>query len=84
MAKSEKELRAEIEELVNEFYAVKFAKNEFIPGKSQVRYAGRVFDSAEIKAGSMRPWISGLPRAGSARSSRLSSRTSWAPNTHSS
>jgi CDP-4-dehydro-6-deoxyglucose reductase, E1 len=51
MLKTEKELRAEIEQLVGEFYNTKFAQAQFVAGKSPVHYAGRVFDAAEMKAG---------------------------------
>lgn len=49
MAKSEKELRAEIANLVRDFYNVKFADKGFEPGKSPVHYAGRVFDEKELQ-----------------------------------
>lgn len=48
MAKDEKELRAEIAKLVKEYYGVKFEPKPFEPGRSQVRYAGRVFDEKEL------------------------------------
>jgi len=51
MAKTEKELRADIERLVEEFYDTKFASAQFVAGKSPVHYAGRVFSAAEMKAG---------------------------------
>lgn len=41
-------LREEIFSRVKEYYNIKFAKKEFIPGKTPVRYAGRVFDDREI------------------------------------
>ncbi len=50
MAKSEDQLRDEILGLVAQYQKVKFAAQEFIPGKSPVRYAGRVFDDKEIVA----------------------------------
>ena len=50
MARSEKDLRAEIALLVKEYYDVKFEKKPFLPGKSQVRYAGRVFDEKELQS----------------------------------
>ncbi|MCX7027054.1 MAG: DegT/DnrJ/EryC1/StrS family aminotransferase, partial [Spirochaetes bacterium] len=50
MAKSEKELRKEISELVKEYYGVKFTQKPFEPGKSQVHYAGRVFDENELQS----------------------------------
>jgi len=42
------ELRGEILELVREYHAVAFREREFVPGESQVLYAGRVFDEAEV------------------------------------
>lgn len=50
MARDEKELRAEIAGLVKEYYGVKFAPKAFEAGKSQVRYAGRVFDEKELQS----------------------------------
>lgn len=47
---TENELRQKIAALVAEFHQVRNAKKPFIPGKSQVRYAGRVFDEKEIQA----------------------------------
>lgn len=49
VAKSEKELRAEIANLVKDFYDVKFGNKDFIPGKNPVHYAGRVFDQHELQ-----------------------------------
>jgi CDP-6-deoxy-D-xylo-4-hexulose-3-dehydrase len=49
VAKNEKELRAEIADLVKEFYGVKFADKPFVPGTSAVHYAGRVFDEKELQ-----------------------------------
>ncbi|HUX43106.1 MAG TPA: lipopolysaccharide biosynthesis protein RfbH [Rectinemataceae bacterium] len=48
MAKSEKDLRQEIAALVSEYYGVKFSSKNFEPGKTPVRYAGRVFDEKEL------------------------------------
>jgi CDP-6-deoxy-D-xylo-4-hexulose-3-dehydrase len=48
MAKSANEIREQIVGLVKEFYCVKFEKKDFVPGKTPVRYAGRVFDEKEI------------------------------------
>lgn len=42
------ELRGEILELVREYHEVAFQEREFVPGESQVLYAGRVFDSDEV------------------------------------
>lgn len=42
------ELRNKILELTKEYYKAKFADNNFIPGKSRVNYAGRVFDEKEL------------------------------------
>src|SRR5450759_930334 len=43
-----KQLRAEIISKTIEYYQAKFAKPEFVPGKSKVNYAGRVFDEKEL------------------------------------
>lgn len=42
------EIRKQILELTKEYYKAKFADNNFIPGKSRVNYAGRVFDEKEL------------------------------------
>ncbi len=47
--KSEKQLREEILQLVAEYHTVKFGEVEFTPGKTPVRYAGRVFDATELQ-----------------------------------
>lgn len=49
MPRTEKEFRAAISDLVKEYYGFKFAAKPFKPGKSQVRYAGRVFDEKELQ-----------------------------------
>jgi CDP-4-dehydro-6-deoxyglucose reductase, E1 len=46
----ENELRDKISGLVLEYFNLKFAKKDFIPGAQPVRYAGRVFDEKEIQA----------------------------------
>jgi CDP-6-deoxy-D-xylo-4-hexulose-3-dehydrase len=46
---NERELRAEIARLVTEFHKVRSAKRTFVPGKTPVHYAGRVFDEREIQ-----------------------------------
>lgn len=43
-----KQLRKEIIEKTIQYHHSKFTKNEFIPGKSRLNYAGRVFDEKEI------------------------------------
>jgi CDP-6-deoxy-D-xylo-4-hexulose-3-dehydrase len=43
-----KQLRKEIIEKTIQYHQAKFTQNEFIPGKSRVNYAGRVFDEKEI------------------------------------
>ena len=43
-----KVLRQEIIAKTIEYYQIKFAEKEFIPGKSRVNYAGRVFNEKEI------------------------------------
>jgi len=45
---NEKELRSQILELTKQYYTAKFTNTEFEPGKSPVRYAGRVFDEKEL------------------------------------
>ena len=47
--KTENELRNEIRSLVGEYYSTKFGRVEYIPGKTPVRYAGRVFDEHELQ-----------------------------------
>ena len=48
MKQKEIEIRKEIFRKVKEFYEVKFQNTQFIPGKTPVRYAGRVFDESEL------------------------------------
>lgn len=43
-----KTLRKEIIEKTIEYHQARFSKVEFIPGKSKVNYAGRVFDQQEL------------------------------------
>ena len=43
-----KEIRKEILLKTTEYYNAKFAKTDFVPGKSRINYAGRVFDQAEL------------------------------------
>ncbi|GHT33599.1 LPS biosynthesis protein [Bacteroidia bacterium] len=43
-----KSLRQEIVAKTIEYYEAKFAHKDFIPGKTRVNYAGRVFDEKEI------------------------------------
>lgn len=43
-----KQIRKEIIEKTVQYFQSKFSKNEFIPGKSKVNYAGRVFDQQEL------------------------------------
>lgn len=47
MNKSE-QIRAKIKELGAEYYRTKFVQNEFVPSKTKINYAGRVFDENEI------------------------------------
>jgi CDP-6-deoxy-D-xylo-4-hexulose-3-dehydrase len=48
MTKEEKKIRQEIFALVRKLYKHKYQEKPFIPGKTPVRYAGRVFDEKEI------------------------------------
>jgi CDP-4-dehydro-6-deoxyglucose reductase, E1 len=43
-----KQLRKEIIAKTIEYHQARFAQTEFVPGKSRVNYAGRVFDSKEL------------------------------------
>jgi CDP-4-dehydro-6-deoxyglucose reductase, E1 len=43
-----KSIRKEIISKTIEYYNARFAQSEFIPGKSKINYAGRVFDENEI------------------------------------
>lgn len=43
-----KQIRKEIIQKTIEYYQARFAENEFIPGKSRVNYAGRIFDHQEL------------------------------------
>jgi len=49
MTEAEKDLRQRISALVREYYDLAFGKKPFVPGKTPVRYAGRVFDEKEIQ-----------------------------------
>jgi len=42
------QLRAQILDLVREYHGEAFAGEDFVPGESQIRYAGRVFDEQEL------------------------------------
>lgn len=44
-----KELRAQIGELVAEYYDAAFNSHEFVPGETPVPVSGRVFDAAELR-----------------------------------
>ncbi len=48
MTSEEKQIREEILELVRKFHRARYRDSEFVPGKSIVRYAGRVFDEREM------------------------------------
>lgn len=47
---TEKELRAEISNLVAEFHKTRSTEKTFVPGKTPIKYAGRVFDEKELQA----------------------------------
>ena len=49
MAKTESQLREEILALVKEYHDVKYENRDYVPGKTPVRYAGRVFDERELQ-----------------------------------
>ncbi len=46
--KTSEDIRNEILKLTKEYYQQKFANTAFIPGKSKINYAGRVFDEKEL------------------------------------
>ncbi len=46
----EKKLRDQILEKVSQYYRLRHERKEFVPGKSKVPYAGRVFDDLEMRA----------------------------------
>jgi len=48
MTEEEKKIRQEIFTLVEKLYKQKYQEKPFLPGKTPVRYAGRVFDEKEI------------------------------------
>ena len=48
--RSEDTIREEILDRVRELYSAREEKKEFVPGKSKVNYAGRVFDEKEMVA----------------------------------
>ena len=50
IAMTEQELREEILNLVAEFHKTRSTEKKFVPGKTPIRYAGRVFDEKEIQA----------------------------------
>ncbi len=49
MEKTEQQLRLQIFTMVKEYHDIKYANREYIPGKTPVRYAGRVFDEKELQ-----------------------------------
>ncbi len=46
--KTKEELKAEIFSKVNEYYLLAHQQEQFIPGKSKVNYAGRIYDEKEL------------------------------------
>ena len=48
MSSTADDLRAEVLGLVRQYHQAAFAEQEFVPGQSQVPYAGRVFDAEEL------------------------------------
>lgn len=47
--RDEEHVRKEILKLVREFYEIKYKNKKFIPGKTKIQYAGRVFDEKEME-----------------------------------
>jgi CDP-4-dehydro-6-deoxyglucose reductase, E1 len=50
MRMTEAEIRDQILKLTKDYYTAKFGDKTFLPGKSRVNYAGRVFDEKELVA----------------------------------
>ena len=46
--KTEKELRKEISDRIKKFYKLRKDREKFIPGKTRINYAGRIYDEKEI------------------------------------
>ena len=46
----QQKLKEEISRLVSEYYKISFTEKRFAPGKTPVKYAGRIFDENEIQA----------------------------------
>ena len=49
MDKTEQQLRSEILAKVKEYHDLRYKNREYVPGKTPVRYAGRVFDEKELQ-----------------------------------
>ena len=47
---TEQELREKISNIVAEFHKTRTKEKTFVPGKTPIRYAGRIFDEKEIQA----------------------------------
>ena len=45
-----KKIRDQIVKYIKGYYDLKHAKKEFIPGKSRISYAGRIYDEKEMIA----------------------------------
>src|SRR5665647_2375566 len=46
--RNEQDIRESISQDVKEFYELKKASERFVPGESAIKYAGRVYDAAEL------------------------------------
>ena len=46
--KQEKKLRLQIFKKIDELYKLKKKKASFIPGKTKINYAGRIYDEKEL------------------------------------
>jgi len=67
-SESKETLREKIMQLVTEYYEEVHAKKSFIPGKTKVSYAGRVFDADEMHHGVdsiLQYWLTAGPFANS-------------------
>ena len=47
---TEQELREKISKLVAEFHKTRTTEKTFVPGKTPIRYAGRIFDEKELQS----------------------------------
>ena len=64
--RTKEQVRDDILRLVTEYYQVAHARPPFVPGKTKVSYAGRVYDDQEIRSGvdsMLQYWLTAGPYA---------------------